>query len=390
LISPSGTITDTTPTYVWNAVPSATYYQLYVNDMTGNRIQQWYTADACGCASGTGTCSITPTTEVVGSCIWYIQSYNGAGYSPWSSGLSFTTPIPTPPSEATLISPSGVILEATPTYRWNPVSNSTWYCLYVNDSTGNKINQWYAAADAGCPDGVGTCSATPTIALAAGAGEWYIRTYNSSGYGPWSAPMAFTVTTPTLISPSGTIATLTPTYTWNALSTATDYYLWVNDSTGNRIQQWYTAADAGCASGAGTCSVTPATVLTAGDCQWWLKAKNTSGEGPWSSGMPFTIPAPGAATLISPSGTITDTTPTYTWNAVPISTHYYLWVNDSTGNRIQQWYTAADCGCSSGTGTCSVTPSTVLNPGACSWWIQTYNNAGYGRWSSGMSFTVSP
>ena len=43
---------------------------------------------------------------------------------------------------------------------------------------------------------------------------------------------------------------------------------------------------------------------------------------------------PGAATLISPSGTITDITPAYTWNAESNSTWYYLWVGDSTGNRI--------------------------------------------------------
>jgi len=52
---------------------------------------------------------------------------------------------------------------------------------------------------------------------------------------------------------------------------------------------------------------------------------------------------PGKAILISPSGTIATSTPTYTWNAVPLATWYYLWVNDSANasGKITQWYTAA-------------------------------------------------
>jgi hypothetical protein len=36
-----------------------------------------------------------------------------------------------------------------------------------------------------------------------------------------------------------------------------------------------------------------------------------------------------------------------------------------------------------------VTPSTALAAGAATWWIQTYNSAGTGAWSSGKAFTVS-
>jgi hypothetical protein len=36
----------------------------------------------------------------------------------------------------------------------------------------------------------------------------------------------------TLIFPSGTISTPTPTYTWNAVAAASYYYLWVNDLPG--------------------------------------------------------------------------------------------------------------------------------------------------------------
>ncbi|MCH9698782.1 MAG: peptidoglycan DD-metalloendopeptidase family protein [Gammaproteobacteria bacterium] len=300
------------------------------------------------------------------------------------------------PAAATLISPSGTISDTTPTYSWNAVSNSTWYYLWVNDSTGNRIKQWYTAAQVGCGSGTGTCSITPSTVLAAGSGTWWIQTWNSSGYGPWSTGMNFNISggvpsAANLVSPSGTITDTTPTYLWNAVSNSSWYYLWVNDSTGNRIQQWYTADQAGCSGGTGTCSVTPATVLANGSGTWWIQTWNSSGFGPWSSGSNFNISSglPPAATAISPSGQISDSTPTYSWNAVSNSTWYYLWVNDSTGNRIQQWYTAAQVGCGTGTGVCSINPSTILNNGAGAWWVQTWNPNGYGPWNSGLAFTLN-
>jgi len=240
---------------------------------------------------------------------------------------------------------------------------------------------------------------TPTTPLATGNGQWWIQTYNTSGYGPWSGGLSFTVSTSglpgaaTLVSPSGSISTTTPTYVWNAVSDSSWYYLWVQDSSGDKIKTWYSAADAQCASGTGNCSVTPATSIATGDGQWWIQTYNSSGYGPWSSGLSFKVSAgglPGAATLLSPLGTISTLTPVFMWNAVSNSTYYYLWVTDSTGEKIKEWYSAAQARCASGTGTCFVASPAVLAVGDGQWWIQTWNDAGYGPWSSGLSFNVSP
>lgn len=196
-----------------------------------------------------------------------------------------------------------------------------------------------------------------------------------------------------LVSPNGTISDTTPTYTWNAVSGSTWYFLWVNDSSGNPIQQWYTASQAGCVDGSGTCSVTPGTTLANGSAVWWVQTWNSFGDGPWSNGKSFNVDASGtppAATLQYPTGTISETTPEYYWDAVPGATWYYLWVNDSTGNRIKQWYTSSQAGCASGNGVCTVSPGTALADGNGTWWVQTWNNAGYGPWSSGKLFTVTP
>lgn len=199
------------------------------------------------------------------------------------------------PAAATLVSPSGSVGgNTTPTYTWNAVSNATWYRLWVDDSVNNQIKQWYPAADVGCGSGTGNCSITPTTELAAdGEFRWWIQTWNSDGSGPWSTDLTFyTGTTPptaTLVSPSGLTLVNMPTYTWNAVAAATWYLLWVNDANGTPIIQWYTATEAGCDAGAGTCSVTPTTNV-GGDSTWWIRTWNPASNGEWSSGLSFTTP----------------------------------------------------------------------------------------------------
>jgi hypothetical protein len=196
----------------------------------------------------------------------------------------------------------------------------------------------------------------------------------------------------TLVTPNGSIATnYTPTYTWNKVADATWYYLWIskinNDSSLTTIHtKWYDASQV--CSGA-TCSTTPATItLTGGNYRWWIQTWNSAGYGPWSSTMNFSTAVPTLpvkATLVSPLGAITDTTPTYTWNQVTGATWYYLWVNGPSGNVFKQWYSALII-CSGSI--CSVTPATTLGSGAHTWWVQTWNKAGYGPWSSATNFST--
>ena len=391
LVSPSGTIGGNAPAYTWNAVPDSTSYYLYVNDSTGNKINTWYSAGQAGCPNGTGTCTVSPGTALAaGAAKWWVQTWNTNGYGPWSDGLAFTVPAPPLPGKVTLVSPTGTISTGTPAYTWNADPLSTWYLLYVNDSTGNKINTWYSAVQAGCSGGMGTCTASPGTVLAPGSAIWWVQTYGSNGFGPWSDGMSFTVPPgkAVLVSPTGTISTSTPDYTWNATPGSTWYYLYANDSTGKKIGAWYSKEQAGCSGGTGTCTVSPGTVLAPGSAIWWVQTYGSNGSGPWSAGMSFTMP-PGKATLVSPSGTIVTSTPDCTWNAVPGSTWYLLYVNDSTGNKISAWYSKEQAGCSGGTGTCTVSPGTVLAPGSCTWWVQTYGSNGSGPWSAGMAFSVS-
>lgn len=188
-----------------------------------------------------------------------------------------------------------------------------------------------------------------------------------------------TLSTPvaaTLISPSGVISDTTPTYTWNAVSNAPLYYLRVRDSTGRKIEQWYSASEVGCGSGSGTCSITPSTTLSSGNGYWTIKTKNDVGFGPWSTKKTFTISEvssqPETPILISPNGAISDNTPTFTWTEVPGTIRYAVVVRDSNGAYLVNTSTRSNTLCPDGV--CSyIKNNTIFPDGEYSWNVRVIN-----------------
>jgi hypothetical protein len=89
LTSPTGTTTNHAPTYTWNKVGAATWYRLYVSGPSGVVKDQWYQASSVCNAT---TCSTPGPTLENGSHIWWIQTYNAAGYGPWMSATFTVTP----------------------------------------------------------------------------------------------------------------------------------------------------------------------------------------------------------------------------------------------------------------------------------------------------------
>jgi photosystem II stability/assembly factor-like uncharacterized protein len=190
-----------------------------------------------------------------------------------------------------------------------------------------------------------------------------------------------------LLAPSGTIIPAWPTFTWSAAPGAIAYYLRFEDSSASLRSVSMLASEAGCAAGTGTCRYTlPGQPLEAGPARWWAVALYQDGMGTLGDGLAFTIAQP---TLGAPTGITLDPTPTYTWTALPGAAYYCLWAADSDpAGTSETWYTAAQAGCASGTGTCRITPTTPLAPGAVHWAVQAWNSGGYGPWSDVKGFQV--
>ena len=187
-IGPSGSTTDATPTYTWNAVSEATHYELAVRGRTGLVVMQ---AEATTAVCSGATCSVTPTSALAGGTYaWVVRAKNAAGAGPWSAAKYFLTGT-SPPGQATLGGPSGTITDATPTYTWGAVAHAALYRLVVFNASGNVVlDKW--SPDLFVCNATGCAVPHPTP-LAAGGYFWVVRTWNPAGFGAWSAAGSFTV-----------------------------------------------------------------------------------------------------------------------------------------------------------------------------------------------------
>jgi hypothetical protein len=305
-----------------------------------------------------------------------------------AAGIPPNIPLGAAPGQAVLVSPSGILSSGRPTYIWNTVSNTDYYCLLVKDSLEHIVLKlWYSADD--FPAHPATCSVTPCETLGPGDYTWKIETWNDEG-GQESNALAFTVCTSTsfpgkatLISPKGTIGTSKPTYIWSAVTGCTEYRLKVinvNNPNPPLLDAWYDASEVLSDQG---CSIPSDLVLGAGYYRWWIQTRNCKGDGPWSSYALFNFAnkSPGPATPISPRGLISTFNPRFIWTAVKSATQYHLHLENATKTVIDTTYRAEDV--TSGSRCYAYLPIALPDDDIDYFWrIAASNDAGDGPWSS--------
>ena len=191
-LSPIGEIVESSDLkFNWKSVNTATWYQLYVQGSDSVLHNLWYTANNAGCPNLSEICNITFENDFAGVVTWWVRAYNSSGVGRWSAANVFSFEPLTPPPAATLNLPFGFISDPQPIYAWDAVASATWYRLYVMDATGKIIDTWYTSAESNCNSGTETCSIKPPTTVT-GRSRWWIGTYNSHGYGPWSNFLEFT------------------------------------------------------------------------------------------------------------------------------------------------------------------------------------------------------
>ena len=181
LVSPAGTLTITTPTFKWNAVPGSTVYTLQIKKSGVAVLEKLYSATQVNCPTGSGQCYMTVTLPV-GTYTWFVRTQNGyGGIGPWSTGKTITL---SPLRKAMLVAPKGTIYTPRPTFKWNPVPFATGYTLVINNATSRLTLQKYSLAQAGCTSSL--CMVSSPISLPVANYTWYIQAYNSYSSGSWS------------------------------------------------------------------------------------------------------------------------------------------------------------------------------------------------------------
>jgi len=193
LISPTGTINQATPVYVWESNPCADYYYLIIQNQFQKTIfNQRYSAVTVD--NGDGTCSINPGKALSpGDYYWLVRAQNQYGLGPSPAKMAFTvTTAQVPPAAPTLNTPTGTIADTSPAFDWDSVANTDYYYLLIQNKFQKTIyKKRYATATV--DNGDGTCSMDPGKVLAAGDYYWLVRAKNQYGLGPASAKMAFAI-----------------------------------------------------------------------------------------------------------------------------------------------------------------------------------------------------
>ena len=203
-LAPQGEVETTTPTFEWEADPSADEYFILVRDsetMSGAaRIAVWLTPWQADCVGGSGTCSWTANTDLVqGEARWWARASNDAGVSQWGGRMDFEVAAGPPPA-LTKLGPEGAVDTFTPTFEWEADPSADDYFILVRDSETMdgpaRIAKWLRPWQADCIGGTGTCSWTADTDLAAGDVRWWVRAANDAGTSLWGGFMEFEISFP--------------------------------------------------------------------------------------------------------------------------------------------------------------------------------------------------
>lgn len=238
--------------------------------------------DSAGYASFIMT---VPASSVAGHYLTAVAENNGA--SEFSPCVDYFSGVPGAPM---LVSPTGTVNTTfSPLFVWNRLDDASIYRLWVDGPSGNVINQTIGA-NVACA--ATTCSLLSPQQLPNGAYTWKMQASNTKGSGPWSGTQAFNISLPApsmamLVTPAGDITSRAPTFTWNAVSTATRYFLSVDSQSGNVIGQWL---DANAVCAGAVCSIASPVQLDYNVALTWkIQTQNPTGDGPWSSANSFTV-----------------------------------------------------------------------------------------------------
>jgi hypothetical protein len=184
--------------------------------------------------------------------------------------------------------------DTTPTFTWNAITGAVRYQIQVDNNSDFSSPVFTVAST--------TTTYTRSTALAEGRYYWHVRARDAAGHwGGWSPRWSFVIDTtppiqPVLVAPANGASTAdpTPTFRWNAVTSAAKYTLQVDNNADfsspiiNRTQT--------------TTTYTPGSALPARTYYWRVRAQDKAGNWSiWSTRWSFRITS---GAVIPPTDTL--------------------------------------------------------------------------------------
>ena len=344
VLSPTGTVSDATPTITWEAVDNATSYDLWVSDreqQTVLFIQRNIVAT-----------NFTPATDLnLGRTrTWVRANFADGSSSPWSLPTDFivqVAPTVTGPVNPALSELPTKLADTTPTITWTSPPGALRFEIFLSDQTNLTsrtitVKNLTPVLD---EDGFAQFddnheiirqevrSYELTEELLMGSYRVFVRSLDDGErLSPWSAAYDFEVAPPTVITrPTGVTFQNPPLLEWQAVPGATDYDVVLARASAPNSPLYNLKFRTG------TSYQIPKN-LTAGDYVFWVRAhRRVSGRpetvGIWSLPSNFsTIRVP---VINGPAGIesgdpnqriVTDARPTVEWSPIDKAGRYDIWV----------------------------------------------------------------
>ena len=322
----------------------ASGYDLYVLDQAPKQTPLFLQSLTGTSEQFTASQALTPGHTYT----WYSGAISASGAIAWSGPQNFSIAALTAPTQVSPINKQILTAAAgydTPTFSWNPVPDAAYYSLFVADNL-TPTKAFLSSTSISGTSFTASAGLTPGHSY-----TWYIGAVSTNGVAiGWSGPQSFSLApltgTPTPLTPNSAIAAGpgfdAPTFTWNGVAAAGQYYLYVFDTTTNKpvINN---------PNVVGT-SFVASTGLTPGHSfQWYIAAESTNNAvvnfnpTPASFSLaPLPTNTNGSAIVPTPAAPNSPTsiaaapgfdTPTFTWTSVPDAGHYYLYVLDTTTHQ---------------------------------------------------------
>ncbi|MCA9058147.1 MAG: hypothetical protein KDA85_06590, partial [Planctomycetaceae bacterium] len=351
-----GTVTmSLRPAFVWNPVPGAVSYEVWINNQT------------------TGTFPFH--REVVSSSEWtpdfdfgiglynvWVQAKDALGHkSFWTQQKNVKVN-----TRATIDAIELQQNTSNPALSWEPLPGAVHYDLWI-DNLSTGISQFIRLQNL-----TGT-SWTPSAPMPLGRYAAWLRGIDAKDTpATWSYGIRFSVmTSPQIMSGQNSTFNRTPTFSWTPVPGADHYEVYIrNQNTGAVVYQ----------QGISSTSWQVNSALPDDLYRWWAIAVSAQNfRGLWTN--PMDIYVGGRPMLVGPQGATSDTIPTFVWRPVDGVVRYELWVDQigvKTGLINQTNLTGM-----------SYSPGSPLPTGNYRFWVRAVSSTGeFSPWSLQANFTV--